>query len=209
MEIDFRELKASLRYKLLTALVIPRPIAWITSIDGSGLVNAAPYSFFNVLGNEPPLVAFAPSNRSDGTRKDTARNVEDAREFVVNLVDQEAAELMHATAAAFPPDRSEVEALALATIPSVLVRPPRLAVSKVHMECVFVGKFSHGNNQVLFGEVTYVHVPDGWVEPTTYHMEPGTFHAVGRLQGPSWYATTNERFSLGPYPPVPPRGDEG
>jgi len=203
MNIDLRELKASLRYKLLTALVIPRPIAWITSVDDTGRVNAAPYSFFNVLGNLPPLVAFGPGNRIDGSSKDTARNVESFGEFVVNLVDEEAAKVMHATAAAFPPETSEVEALGLETLESSLVRPPRLAVSKVHLECVFVGKFVHGENQVLFGEVRCLHTPDGWIDPDTYQVEPGVFHAVGRLQGPGWYSTTNERFTLGPYPPVP------
>src|SRR5690606_16045685 len=113
MELDLTALSPSVRYKVLTALVIPRPIAWVTSLDEAGRVNAAPFSFFNVLGNKPPLIAFAPGDRPDGAPKDTARNIKVSGEFVVNLVDRQCAELMHRTAAPFLPEVSEVEALGL------------------------------------------------------------------------------------------------
>lgn len=200
MDLDLNTLSPSVRYKVLTSLVVPRPIAWVTSLDHQGRVNAAPFSFFNVLGNKPPLVAFAPGDRPDGAPKDTARNVKVSGEFVVNLVDREAAELMHATAAPFPPDVSEVEALGLETLPSVRVRTPRLRVSKIHLECTHWGTLEIGSNRVVFGLVQYMHVPDGLLDPQTYHVAPEGFQGIGRLQGPGWYCTSAERFSLGRYP---------
>jgi flavin reductase (DIM6/NTAB) family NADH-FMN oxidoreductase RutF len=200
MDLDLNSLGASVRYKILTALVIPRPIAWVTSLDEHGRVNAAPFSFFNVLGNKPPLVAFAPGDRPDGAPKDTARNVRLTGEFVVNLVDREAAEVMHATSAPFPPDVSEVEALGLETLPSTRVRPPRLRSSKIHLECKHWGTLEIGGNRVVFGLVEHMHVPDGMLDPTTYHVQPGAFEGVGRLQGPGWYCTSADRFDLGRFP---------
>lgn len=200
MDLDLKSLSQSVSYKILTALVVPRPIAWVTSLDQDGRVNAAPYSFFNVLGNKPPLVAFAPGDRPDGVPKDTARNVKLTGEFVVNLVDREAAELMHATSAPFPPDVSEVEALGLETLPSVRVRTPRLRVSKIHLECRHWGTLEIGGNRVVFGLVEHMHVPDGLLDPTTYHVQPGAFEGIGRLQGPGWYCTSGDRFDLGRFP---------
>lgn len=203
MDVDLRELSPNVRYKLLTALVIPRPIAWITSLDAAGRVNAAPYSFFNVLGNEPPLVAFGPGNKAPHTPKDTATNVEETQEFVINLVDREGAQAMHQSAAPFPAEMSEVEALGLETLPSRVVRAPRLAISRVQLECRFCQKIEIGKNRVLFGTVEYIHVPDGWIDPQTHHITPGVFQAIGRLQGPGWYTQASEPFNLGPYPPIP------
>lgn len=200
MDLDLGTLSQNVRYKILTALVVPRPIAWVTSLDDQGRVNAAPFSFFNVMGNQPPLVAFAPGDRPDGTPKDTAANVKISGEFVVNLVDREAAELMHMTAAAFPPDVSEVEALGLEVLPSKTVRTPRLAASKIHLECQHWGTLEIGRNRVVLGLVQFMHVPDGLLDPQSYHVEPGAFEGVGRLQGPGWYCTSSDRFSLGRYP---------
>lgn len=201
MDVDLSSLGADVRYKILTALVVPRPIAWVTSLDAEGRVNAAPFSFFNVLGNRPPLVAFGPGDRPDGRPKDTAANVRTSGEFVVNLVDREVAEIMHKTAAPFPPDVSEVTVLGLETLPSKLLRTPRLAVSKVQLECKHWGTLEIGANRVVFGLVEYLHVQDGILDPQTFRVEPGAFEGVGRLQGPGWYCTSKDRFSLGRYPP--------
>lgn len=200
MDLALSELSPNVRYKLLTALVIPRPIAWITSLGERGQVNAAPYSFFNVLGNEPPIVAFGPGNKSPGQPKDTAVNVEREREFVVNLVDRSGAEAMHKSASALPAEMSEVELLGLELLPSQKVRTPRLAVSRVQLECRYETKVEIGKNRVLFGVVEVIHVPDGWIDPKNFHIEPGIFEAVGRLQGPGHYCTTATQFALGHYP---------
>lgn len=200
MHFDLREVSQPHRYKLLTALVVPRPIGWISSLDENGRVNLAPYSFFNVLGNSPPIVAFGPSTRPDGNPKDTPRNVEATGSFVVNIVTPDAAPSMHASSAAFPPDESEVEALGLALLPSLHIPAPRLAISPVHLECQYVQTVNIGKNRVVFGEILCIHAPDGWIDPTTFRLLGDQLVAVGRLEGPGHYATTRDRINLGPMP---------
>jgi flavin reductase (DIM6/NTAB) family NADH-FMN oxidoreductase RutF len=109
---------------------------------------------------------------------------------------------MHATAAPFSPETSEVEALGLSTVPSVAVLPPRLAVSKVHLECRHFRTLEVEQNHIVIGLVRHLHVADGIVDPETHRILPSTFEGVGRLHGPGWYATTRDRFDLGPFPPV-------
>ncbi len=202
MDVALETLDPKLRYKLLTALIIPRPIAWITSLDEEGRVNAAPYSFFNVLGNRPPVVAFGPGDRAPGTAKDTARNVAHAKQFVINLVDPDCVENMHRTAAPFPSHVSEVEALGLELLPSVKVAAPRLADSKVHLECSYWDTVQVLDNRIIFGLIEHLHAADGIVDPTTYRIDPARFQGVGRLQGPGWYAKTSDRIDLGRFPDV-------
>jgi len=202
VEFLLPDLPASARYKLLTALVIPRPIGWITSMNAEGLVNLAPYSFFNVLGNSPPIVAFAPSARDDGTLKDTRRNVEANGNFVVNLVTPECAELMHHSASAYPAEQSEVDALGLELLPSSKVQSPRLAISPVHLECRYVRTVDIGDNHIVFGEILVIHTRDDLVDPKTYRRTEVPLVAVGRLSGPGHYATTRDQIDLGPYPRV-------
>lgn len=200
MDIDLPQLSADRRYKLLTALVIPRPIGWITSRSATGLVNLAPYSFFNVLGNRPPVVAFGPGDRAPGVPKDTAQNVEHSREFVVNLVHPEAAEVMHRSAAAFPPDVSEVEALGLELTPSVKLQTPRLKLAKVALECRLHDVVRVGDNRIVLGLIEQLYVEDGIVDAETLRLDQGKFTAVGRMQGPGVYCTTDNMLNLGPMP---------
>lgn len=200
MDIDLKSLKQGERYKLLTALVIPRPIAWITTLNEDDSINAAPFSFFNVLGNLPPLVAFGPGERRDGTLKDTHRNIERRKHFVINLVSERVADAMHRTAAPFPPGVSEVEALGLEVEPSHSIATPRLAACKVHLECTYHSTVTIEENHVLFGIVQHMHLRDGILDPTTLHMRPGAFDGIGRLQGPGWYCSTKDRFDLGSFP---------
>lgn len=210
MDIDLPRLSADRRYKLLTALVIPRPIGWISSRSASGLVNLAPYSFFNVLGNRPPVVAFGPGERAPGVPKDTARNVEESREFVVNLVHPEAAEVMHKSAAAFPADVSEVEALGLELTPSVAIQTPRLRLAKVALECRLHDIVHVGDNRIVLGTIEHLYVEDGIVDAETLRMDQAKFTAVGRMQGPGIYCTTESILDLGRMPTpeqaVVPRG---
>ncbi|OQX68891.1 MAG: hypothetical protein B6A08_07850 [Sorangiineae bacterium NIC37A_2] len=200
MHFDMAELSQPNRYKLLTALVVPRPIGWITSLDAEGRVNLAPYSFFNVLGNRPPIVALGPNRRPDGTIKDTARNIEQSGEFVANIVTVEAAPAMHATSADFPPEESEVETLGLELLPSLKVKAPRVAISPVHLECRYLQTVELGENRVLFGEVLLIHTPDDWIDPSNYRLLKDKLVAVGRLEGPGGYATTRDRLDLGSVP---------
>lgn len=203
MELDFTALSAGVRYKILTALVIPRPIAWVCSLNESGSVNLAPFSFFNVLGNAPPVVGLGMGTRADGSPKDTRRNIEREGEFVINLVDKAVSELMHQTAAPFPAEASEVEALAIATEPSTTLRTPRVSASKVQLECRYEQTVAIGENRIVLGIVQHLHVEDGLLDPTTHHARPGAFKGIGRLQSPGWYSETSTLFDLGPLPPVP------
>jgi len=136
MELDLENQFADRAYPLLVSLVAPRPIALVTSISLDGKVNAAPFSFFNVLGAEPPIVAFAPGNRDDGTPKDTALNVRATHEFVVNLVDEGIAEATNKCAASLPYGENELEHAGLHAAPSLLVKPPRIAEAPASLECV-------------------------------------------------------------------------
>lgn len=202
MEMDLTRIEQRISYKLLTALVIPRPIAWVTSLNEDGSINAAPFSFFNVMGNAPPLVALGISERPSGELKDTRRNLEREKEFVVNLADRRSASALHASAAPFPPGVSEVSALGLETHPSVTVNTPRLSICRVHLECQHWGTVEVQQNRVVLGLVTHIHTEDGLVDPTTYDVIPGEFQALGRMQGPGWYCQVSEPFNLGRFPAV-------
>ncbi len=139
MELDLENEHADRAYPILASLVTPRPIAWVTTVSPDGLVNAAPFSFFNVLGANPPIVGFCPGDRPDGTPKDTALNVRSGHEFVVNLVDDALAEAMNLTAASLPYGEDELQLAGLTAAPSSVVRPPRIAESPASLEVRGVG----------------------------------------------------------------------
>lgn len=200
MEIDLTSLPQNVRYKLLTALVVPRPIAWVSTLNLLGRVNLAPYSFFNVLGNQPPVVALGPGRRSDGTNKDTPSHIERNGEFVVNMVDPELAEAMHRSSAPLAPEQSEAELLGLAVAPSTTIQTPGVVASKVRLECVHEQTLKVGENQIVLGFIRHMHVADGVLDPDTLSLQPGAFVAVGRLQGPGRYCTTADQFDLGRFP---------
>jgi len=202
MEIDLKNLGQSIRYKLLTALVVPRPIAWVSSLGVHGQVNIAPYSFFNVLGNQPPLVALGPGYKMDGSNKDTPANIERTGEFVINMVDRALAEPMHQSSAALTSEESEAEALGLVLVASQTKRTPGVKESKVRLECRHEQTLKIGGNQVVLGIIEHMHVADGLLDPETYHLQPDQFLAVGRLQGPGRYCTTTEQFDLGGFPKI-------
>src|SRR3954452_2283191 len=126
MDLDLTGEHADRAYPILASLITPRPIAWVTTMSPEGAVNAAPFSFFNVLGANPPVLGFAPGDRDDGTPKDTARNIRLTHEFVVNLVDEAVAEQMNMTAATLAYGVNELEAAGLHTAPSTMVKPPRI-----------------------------------------------------------------------------------
>ncbi len=203
MDLDLEQLSQGARYKLLTALVVPRPIAWISTLNENGAVNLAPYSFFNVLGNRPPLVAFGPGYKADGSNKDTPAHIARTGEFVINMVDRSLAERMHASAAPFDVTVSEAAELGIELTPSVSIDVPGVAQSKVRLECRHERTLEVGENQVVFGIIKHMRVADGLIDPETLHIAPGAFSGVGRLQGPGWYCTSDVQFDLGAFPKVP------
>ena len=183
-------------YALLAGLVTPRPIAWVTTADAAGRVNAAPFSFFNLLGVEPPVVALGIGDRDDGTPKDTALNIAATGEFVVNLVDEPLAAAMNRTAAPHPHGVNELELAGVHASPSRRVRPPRVTESPASLECRLLQELRIGDNRILLGEVLAVHTREGLADPATLRVRPGAHAPVGRLHSPDGYCRTTDFFSM-------------
>ena len=175
MELDLEGKHAQRAYQILASLVTPRPIAWVTTLGPDGVVNAAPFSFFNVLGANPPILGFCPGDRDDGTPKDTARNIRLSHEFVVNLVDEKTAEAMNRTAASLPYGVSEIQSAGLTTAPSSVVKPPRIAESPASLECVEWGTLQIGGNRLIIGLVKRVHVRDELFDSQTQRIRSELF----------------------------------
>jgi flavin reductase (DIM6/NTAB) family NADH-FMN oxidoreductase RutF len=196
MELDLEGTHADRAYSILASLVVPRPIAWVSTLNSNGTVNVAPFSFFNVLGSEPPIVGFCPGDRPDSTPKDTARNVRMTHEFVVNLVDESVAEAMNHTAASHPYGVSELESAGLTTLPSSVVKPPRIAQAPASLECTEWGTLQIGENRLIIGLVKRVHLRDELFDPDTLRIRNENFHVIGRMASPHWYCRTRERFEM-------------
>lgn len=174
-------------YRLLSGAVVPRPIAWVSSTDGE-TDNLAPYSFFNVVAVDPPVVMFAPASM-----KDTPRNVLETGEFVVNVVTADLANAMNATSATLPATESEFDHAPVERAPSVEVAAPRVASSPIAFECRLYDHQEIGRSWMILGEVVYVHLDDSLT--TDGKLDVRKFDALGRLAG-SLYTETSERFAL-------------
>ena len=196
MEFDLTGKHAARSYQILANLVTPRPIAWVTSLDREGRLNAAPFSFFNVLGANPPILAFAPGDREDGTPKDTALNIRATGEFVVNLVDETLAEAMNRTAASVAHGVNELELAGVTTAASSVVKVPRIAEAPAALECREWGTLAIGGNRVVIGLVERVHVRDEFVDEKTLRIKSANLNVIGRMASPHWYCRTRDRFEL-------------
>ncbi len=196
MELDLEGKHADRAYAVLASLVTPRPIAWVTTIGPDGVVNAAPFSFFNVLGAEPPIVGFCPGDREDGTPKDTARNIRVTHEFGVNLVEEKTPELMNLTAATLPYGVSELKSASLTAAPSSEVKPPRIAESPASLECTEWGTLQIGGNRLIIGLVKRVYVRDELFDLETQRIRSELIHVIGRMASPNWYCRTTDRFEM-------------
>jgi flavin reductase (DIM6/NTAB) family NADH-FMN oxidoreductase RutF len=181
-------------YKLLAGLVVPRPIALVTTIDVQGIVNAAPFSFFNVMGTEPPLAVLAPGDREDGTPKDTAANLLANGECVIHLCDEPMADRMVACARSLPPGVSEVDRERLATRPAERVRPPILVDCPVALECRVLDIRKYGENRVVVVEILLAHVRAGIADPVTWRVDYVQYAPVGRMNSPDGYVRTRDIF---------------
>jgi len=185
-------------YKLMIGAIVPRPIAFVSTISPEGVRNLAAFSFFTAISANPPAICFSPMVRSsDGNEKDTRRNVAATREFVVNVVSEEFAEKMNLTAPDFPPDVDEFVVSGLTAVPSDLVRPPRVAESHVSMECKLIDIVSISakplGGSLVIGEVLRFHVDDSIVD--NFRIDPDKLHAIGRMAGNS-YTRTADRFDM-------------
>ncbi|MDG3578206.1 flavin reductase family protein [Rhizobium sp. YJ-22] len=197
MRFDLEEVGPQNAYKLLAATVMPRPIAWVVTQDREGGLNAAPYSFFNVMGSAPPTVALG--LLADPVRgfKDTAKNILDTGEFVVNLVPERLVAAMNVTAIDAPRGVDELALAGLETLPSARVKPPRIAASPVSFECVSLSSVVTGPNQtVVIGRVLTVHVADDCVlNAERAHIDTPKLDLVARSYG-SDYVRSHDTFSL-------------
>ncbi len=196
IELDLLGEHADRAYPILAGLVTPRPIAWVTTLNEDGSVNAAPFSFFNVFGDEPPLVIFAPGNRDDGSPKDTARNCERTGEFVINLVDEALAQAMVRTAASLPYGVSEVEQGQLETTASSVVAPPRITAAPAALECKVHEVQRIGENRLVLGIVHRVQVREEFFDTGTLRVRGERFHPLGRMSVPDWYCRTGDLFEM-------------
>jgi flavin reductase (DIM6/NTAB) family NADH-FMN oxidoreductase RutF len=196
MELDLEGQYADRAYAVLASLVTPRPIAWVTTISPEGAINAAPFSFFNVLGAEPPIVGFCPGDREDGTPKDTARNIRLTHEFVVNLVDEALAQAMNQTSATVPYGTTELELAGLTVAQSSVVKPPRIAEAPASLECAEWGTLQIGDNRLVIGLVKRVHVREELFDREQLRVRAEDFHVVGRMASPNWYCRTGDRFEM-------------
>lgn len=196
LAFDFARLDRAARYKLLSGVIVPRPIALVTTMSEEGVVNAAPYSFFNVFSDDPPLIALGLQHKPDRTRKDTTRNIERTGEFVVNMVDEAMARAMCDCAAEFPADIGEPQALGLALSPSATVRVPRLAAAPFALECRKTVSLVFGpNREILLGEVTGMHARAGLLDPETLRVDFAAYRPVGRLFG-DLYTRQTDMFAM-------------
>ena len=196
MELDFGTLTEYQRYKLMSSLIVPRPIALVTTINAAGVVNAAPFSMFNMLGEEPPIVMISINKHADGDIKDTAANILASGEFVVHLADEAIAEQMHACGARMPPEVSEVAMVGFTTAPSNAVAPPRIADAPVAFECRLWEKLETDSRYIFIGRVLWLHARDDLIDLETTRVRLQNYFPVARF-GASFYINTRDRYALG------------
>jgi flavin reductase (DIM6/NTAB) family NADH-FMN oxidoreductase RutF len=204
MELDPLALSPADRYKLLIGCIVPRPIAFVSTISPAGQFNLAPFSFFNGIGSDPMTLLFCPTNRPDGSKKDTLQNCElsvngGAGEFVVNIAVESYQRQVAAAAENLPYGESEFEFVGLSPAPSLRVHPPRLAESPVSFECrtlqiVSLNPGVPAGGNVVIGRVVHIHLADGLVNERL-HVDPDRLHAIGRMGGLG-YCRTHDRFEM-------------
>ena len=191
MFFDFADTAPRDRYKLLTSLVVPRPIALISSLDENGIVNAAPYSFFNVFSQDPAICVIGIERKNEEEVKDTAKNIERSGEFVVNLVDEKIAEAMNVCAVDFPPGESELTAANLSAAQSEKIKPPRLAEAPAALECRNHSTLMLGpKRRLIVGEIVALHVKDELIDKDKLYIDHQAYSPIGRLAGNGYCHTT-------------------
>lgn len=199
MQIDPTKQTKHDNYKLLIGSVLPRPIAFVSSMGKDGVVNAAPFSFFTVVSTEPPMISVTAMRKPGNVQKDTARNIEETCEFVVHVVDSDNVAQVNETATDFPPEISEVDTVGFTLLPSARVKVPRIAESKIQMECILHKMIPLGgtsvspNADLIIGEVVMFHVQDELLFEGRIDTE--TLDPIGRLAGTT-YGKLGEMFSM-------------
>jgi flavin reductase (DIM6/NTAB) family NADH-FMN oxidoreductase RutF len=189
-------------YKLMTGIIVPRPVALVSTIDSAGVANLAPFSFFSGVGSAPPTVLFCPALRTMGSdnaahRKDTLRNVEETGEFVINVVSEAISAQANTSAAEVAPEVDEFKLAGLTPLPSEAVRPARVAESPAQMECrllqVVYTSHNPGGGVIVLGEIVRFHVRENLFND--FRVDPAGLDAVGRMAGNTW-VRTRDRIEL-------------
>lgn len=194
-EIDFSTLGAYERYKLMASLIVPRPIALVTTLGEDGTVNAAPFSMFNMVGEDPPVVMLSINKLQDGQLKDTAAHILRTKEFVVHLADEAIAAAMHRCGDKLPVSESELTYTGLTTVPSHTLQVPRIAEAPVAFECVLHELMETDSRYVFIGRVQWLAARDGLVDTEAWRVKLQNYFPVGRF-GASFYVTCRERFAI-------------
>ena len=197
MHVDFSTLTAYQRYKLMASLIVPRPIALVTTINAEGVVNAAPFSMFNMLGEDPPILMISINKLQDHHLKDTTANILANHEFVVHIADEPIAEQMHRCGETLPPHESELARFGLTSAPSRLVQPPRIAESPVAFECRLSEKIETNSRHIFIGEVLCLHARDDLIDTELWRVRLQNYFPVARF-GASFYIRTRDRFAMAP-----------
>ncbi|MGO6783340.1 flavin reductase family protein [Rhizobium ruizarguesonis] len=193
---DFKQLTERERYKLMIGTIIPRPIALVTTVDEHGRINAAPFSFFNCLSADPPIVAIGVENHADMSFKDTGHNIRMTEVFTVNIVSFAIAEAMHVCGAKYPRGVDELREAGLTAMPGEKVASPFIAEAPAAFECKRHVTLELGRSrQIVMGEIVYAHYRDGVVDPERLHVDPAAVDAIARLGGDTC-ATIRDRFEM-------------
>lgn len=205
MRFDLRDLPPATRYKIMAATVTPRPIAWVTSVSAGGVRNAAPFSFFNMVGDDPPLLALGIMHRPDGRLKDTTANILATGEFTVNLVAEEDAQRMNRCSADAPPEVDELAYAGIETTPASLIGAPLIASAPASFECRRHLVIETGPRQTLIlGEVLAAHIADRFIlDADNHHIDTPAMKLIGRTHGRGWYVRNGQTLQMDrpPYDP--------
>jgi flavin reductase (DIM6/NTAB) family NADH-FMN oxidoreductase RutF len=197
MLFDFEKIGAENAYKLVVSSVVPRPVAWVVTQDAKGVVNAAPYSFFNAFSSDPVVVGIGCGPRPEGAAKDTLANIKAVGEFVVNLVPERLVQEMNITAVDFDAGVEELSEAGLTTAPSAKVRVPRIAESPVALECVTFQLIPAGKHTIVLGRVVGLHIADDCVlDAAKFYVDTPKLDLVGRMHGRGWYTRTSDRLEV-------------
>jgi len=197
MFFDFETLPASERYKLVVSTVVPRPVAWVVTQDTAGVVNAAPFSFFNAFADSPVVIGIGCGPKPSGATKDTLENIKATGQFVVCLVPHSHIHQMNATAIDFDAQIDELDEAGLTKIPSSKIKVPRIGESPVAMECETFQLVPVGHHTIVLGKVLAMHIHDEAVmDPVKNYVDTPKLDLVGRLHGRGWYTTTRDRLEV-------------
>lgn len=195
MEFDFDVLRKTDRYKLLCAFVSPRPIALVTTISTDGISNAAPFSFFNVFGDDPPIIILGIQNRPDGRPKDTAENIKNTGEFVVHMVDQKLGQAMVECSVDFSPEVDEIIETGLHLAPSMKVKPSRIVEAPVAMECRFEKSIEYVGRSIVLGRIVQMLVRNDCIDPETLYVNSDNYRPIARLHADN-YIVSDRQFEI-------------